>query len=592
MAPPELPDDIFHLICDALVDQRQFGTLFSCCTANRNVGAAAIKSMYKCAFSLALTDDGLRYDGLHAYRAQHLASVRDDSTEDAIPLLSEQELVVQRWSILWRSIILSAMNKTFFPYCQHIRVLNLGDFQNLLEDERFKDRIRDNFFSGDLRRFRIEIVPKLPAAVKANDWRRRPRLDLAPIVDAVGELLTQKTPIVDTLKGTLFAASLKRWIPRLPRLRSLVVWNGNELRGDVAELIRTHCPSFNACGFFTGGPSQDEELSSFFAGLKEQSLECFETFSMNDFGAQCCLSLSRHSNALKELHLVLQPDVIPHLGLLKGLTALDTLHLIDERKTVDLENEQNDVFLEVIEWLKSCKNIRELTLDLLNSGAAITTPVLLESGIRLRHLEVSHYATKDHNKFHSALAHQTDLEHLMLDCEPMELFDELQVLTNSLCQLRQLRVLKLMNIFSFISGDIIKQICDNLQLLEEFYTGGYLGDDTLQSVLHLSNLKIITFTGITTFTFQGLLDFCEALAERNHRGLQLAVDYADQDDGGLSDQEQAFVRSAFAERCGGRLQYTLFRGTYFEFISVSLSSSWPRNLVLQHLRNVIARRGL
>jgi len=44
---PELPDDIYHLICDALVEHRQFGTLFNCCTANRNLAVAALTNMYK-----------------------------------------------------------------------------------------------------------------------------------------------------------------------------------------------------------------------------------------------------------------------------------------------------------------------------------------------------------------------------------------------------------------------------------------------------------------------------------------------------------------------------------------------------------------
>jgi len=44
---PELPDDIYHLICDTLVEHRQFGTLFNCCTANRNLAVAALTNMYK-----------------------------------------------------------------------------------------------------------------------------------------------------------------------------------------------------------------------------------------------------------------------------------------------------------------------------------------------------------------------------------------------------------------------------------------------------------------------------------------------------------------------------------------------------------------
>ena len=57
-----------------------------------------------------------------------MATIKSDSNEEASSL-AEQELVVQKWSILWRTIILSGLNKTLFPYCKYIKVLDLDDLR-------------------------------------------------------------------------------------------------------------------------------------------------------------------------------------------------------------------------------------------------------------------------------------------------------------------------------------------------------------------------------------------------------------------------------------------------------------------------------
>jgi hypothetical protein len=72
--------------------------------------------------------------------AQHMSSIKTDSSEEAISL-AEQELVVQKWSILWRTIILSALDKTILPYCKYIKVLDLDDLRLLFEDDRFRGKI-------------------------------------------------------------------------------------------------------------------------------------------------------------------------------------------------------------------------------------------------------------------------------------------------------------------------------------------------------------------------------------------------------------------------------------------------------------------
>jgi hypothetical protein len=71
--------------------------------------------------------------------ASHNAPVKSGGNE-ALPL-QEQEQTVQRWSILWRTVLLSCTEETLFPYCHYLRVLDLRDLYNLLDDDKFRGRI-------------------------------------------------------------------------------------------------------------------------------------------------------------------------------------------------------------------------------------------------------------------------------------------------------------------------------------------------------------------------------------------------------------------------------------------------------------------
>src|SRR5689334_7625959 len=121
----------------------------------------------------------------------------------------------------------------------------------------------------------------------------------------------------------------------------------------------------------------DPKLAALLSGLPGQSLKSFTTFSRVDFGAESSLALNCHAKSLTNLELQLTNDAIPHMGFLKGCTALETLKLTDIYKTVDLEKTQHDVFLEVVSWLTESRNLNSLVLNGFISGAALATPVLL-----------------------------------------------------------------------------------------------------------------------------------------------------------------------------------------------------------------------
>lgn len=73
-------------------------------------------------------------------RAHHLAPVRGGGEDEAVPLATKL-LMLQKWSILWKSIIASSLDATLFPYCRYIRALDFRDLENLLEDDQFKVKI-------------------------------------------------------------------------------------------------------------------------------------------------------------------------------------------------------------------------------------------------------------------------------------------------------------------------------------------------------------------------------------------------------------------------------------------------------------------
>jgi hypothetical protein len=61
---------------------------------------------------------------------------------EAAPI-AEQLLLVQKWSILWRSIITSCLQVTLYPYCKYVRALDLRDLENLLDDGQFKGKVQE-----------------------------------------------------------------------------------------------------------------------------------------------------------------------------------------------------------------------------------------------------------------------------------------------------------------------------------------------------------------------------------------------------------------------------------------------------------------
>ena len=53
----------------------------------------------------------------------------------------KKEQLTMQWAGLWRTIVLSSLGKTLFPYSKYVRRLNLQDLEELLQDNKFRDSI-------------------------------------------------------------------------------------------------------------------------------------------------------------------------------------------------------------------------------------------------------------------------------------------------------------------------------------------------------------------------------------------------------------------------------------------------------------------
>ncbi|XP_014556128.1 hypothetical protein COCVIDRAFT_100552 [Bipolaris victoriae FI3] len=534
MAQAVLPDDILHLLCEELASQEQFDTLFNCACASRALAVPALTQLYK---------------------SHHLAPVRGGG-EDLYGLPAATNLLtIQKWSILWRSIVASSLGATLFPYCRYIRSLDFRDLGYLLEDDQFRAKISKQFFAGPLKQFeKTETLTNIKG-------RKFTRIKTADVIDAIGEVVTQHTPTLEVISGELQPGALVRWTPRLPRLQSLELWDGKPLEDELVHAsIYEHCPHFNSLMIYTWrSTNNDQKFAKFLSSMRPNTLQTLQTISDVEAGAETFLALSNHGKSLEDLRLCVTKDSIPHLALLKGCTALKTLRIEDMHGTVDLEATENDVFLETISWLQKCSNLQRLSFSKLQSGAAIITPVLLEEKIQLSSLEIDSYTLKDHKSFHQALVHQqSSLRVLFLSGDTEGMFrDDLDILVESLRQLRQLRDLHLI-LPEVLRDDHLKTIVADLVLLEDLYVSGLeLNDDVLPYLASLPNLRTVTISGISKFTMDGLLDFIDRLGPGN-QGIRLSVDMADTDTL-LPDEQLALVKDNLMEKASGTFEYMALR---------------------------------
>ncbi|KAJ4349897.1 uncharacterized protein N0V89_008517 [Didymosphaeria variabile] len=476
--------------------------------------------------------------------------------DDILHLLCEQLAEQDQFdAILWKAIIASALDATLFPYCRYIRALDFRDLENLLEDDQFTAKVSKQFFNGPMKQFhKTETVALL-------NGRKFERLNVKSIVNAIGEVVSQHTPTLEMISGQLSSTALIRWAPRVPRLQELELWDGSTLEdGLVAASIHENCPNFKSLMIFLwSGEDRDHKFAQFLSALRPNTLEKLNTISDIGAAAESFLALSAHSQSLKSLKICVSDDSLPHLSLLAGCTALEEVRIEDVHGRTVLEDTQNDVLLETINWLRSCEVLHRISFVGLLSAATLLTPLLLEHKIQLRSLEIDSYSLKDSRQFHQALVHQKgSLAYLSLSGDTDGMFrDDVDVLVDSLKELQQMEVLRLLLQEMFREEHLISVVSNLSRLVELYVSGLEITDSLLEVVGTLPNLRSVAFAGISKFTIVGLTGFIHQLGPTN-QGIRIMIDMADPDN--LIDEgEISDLRTLLAEKLGGTLEYTPWR---------------------------------
>lgn len=314
-------------------------------------------------------------------------------------------------------------------------------------------------------------------------------------------------------------------------------------------------------------------MSSFLNEIKPHSLQSLEIFSHSTIGPESFLALNCHKDSLAELHLrSISADAMISLHLLKGCTNIVSLQLSESSvSTTDLEHRHNDIFLEIIAWLRECKHLKSVKLSHFFSAPSLLTPILLEDDIELAELELDQYTMTVGKTFHRALSQQRSLKSLYLKGEGDELgTDGYDILVDSLCNLRNLTELSLENISDYFQDKHICQLAQRLPKLENFATSGWgITDVVLKDLVNLKYLRRLLFNALTNFTAKGLLAYVQGLSYSN-QGFVLAVMMADMDSN-LEPREQDLIRETLSKRVGGTFDFMLIRGILVSRVQFRIS---------------------
>lgn len=522
-----LPDEIWSLICAELGQDRDFASLFNVARTSRSLADASLRMMYRfheLSPAFTSTDDDVRQ--------------KHGTWEDS-------QQYFKLWMLLWRSIIMSTFpSATYKPYCRYLRILDFRNLAEMLESERFRS-VKRSFYAKPLSGI---------AHMRTNGKYEYP--DLVATLNDVGERVVPQAALLEEISGHLRPGYLTRWALQTPRLKRMTLWRGDALGDDAGQAIADKCEDFDSLSIMTWLDSEaDMTFSTFLSQLRPNSLKYLEVLSHSNLSLASFQALHRH-DTLKELRLSsLSTEAMENLNGLMCCKNIETLLLEDGTGAVRLEELNNDVYSDVIQWLSTCTKLRDVTIKRFFDGASILAAVLIAPEVKLFRLCLEGYTVRNNSSasFHAALADQKYLESLFLagngeDTHP----HDLEIMVSSICQLSNLKELILRSVSDEFDMTHISNLVLNLPLLEDFWTSGQeLSSDVLPLLANLRSLRNLTLYALTQFDLESLFDFVNRLDAEKQKGFNLSLMAVDQDFA-LTEDEQKIVTDALSAQVGGR----------------------------------------
>ncbi|EED20574.1 conserved hypothetical protein [Talaromyces stipitatus ATCC 10500] len=558
-----LSGDVILIILDFLRAQVDHNTLFQCALVSRWLAKPALSILYQLydsspAFGGGTEDESFKPRALDSSRVPSLTTIPKSASESAATF--------HKWVLMWRSIILSTSEgKTYLPYCDYIRYLDLDDFRELLTHFGFKSRIRDDFFTsgiGDL------IYQDYES--KGHKRLRSSKEDLTNtswVIQRVGTCQSLQCIAVN-YKSNVSGNSLKQWAVHLPRLQTLYIWNGAAFSERADEKIREHCPDFKSLSVFRWldrpDLQADADAERVLNTLRPNSLETFEVISLSYIGQRTILALGAHLDSLTRLILTnLSIEAIAQLPALGPPRALKKLILTDSQPTAHDES-FNETLAAVAGWISQCESLRHLQLrDFMGTeDASLLAKVLGDDRIRLESLQMRCYYTTNNEDFHHALSLQGEcLQSLILQRKRHALVQTEESLLQAICKLTELRELDLKEVSDYYTAGHVMTMMPYLKKLERFSVNGLSFDDDLwPSFLTLKNLRFLAIHAYSEFTAEGILDFVSQLGPGN-QGFHLVITSAVAETAILPDA-QLVIHEALLQNVNGAFDYEVLIGKF------------------------------
>ncbi|KAI1002504.1 hypothetical protein K3495_g5701 [Podosphaera aphanis] len=583
-----LPLEILFIICDQLEYQRDFQTLFACARTGKLLLKGALQRLYRIHPESVVFGcvDGKKEDfgtpGCTSYCFSTPGSfVRYDT-------FSRKRFFLQRQR-LWKSIIFSSFGLTAYPYCLYIRSLNLNLRDFRISALHCGNHCPDTLFASEMRKsvvFKHSCNPAL--GIDYIDFLKTSELIDESLLSYISEAAKKSgtTAHLENLTWYADGGTLTKWISHLPKLKYLRIQSqcSSNLR-DLAISISDNCPHFQnltvTVNPYTEQEREDEMLAEFLRGLKRNTLQKFITviddnFSDPSFGIKALLSLNHHGESLRCLKLChLSPATIEKLHLLhacKGLTSLQfSLSHFEELKKTN-----KHLFQVTVDWICSCRNLRELSVGDSLDGTAILTHVCSKAWIRLYKLEITGIKFDESEDFFRALQSHTTLEHLRLGGN-IQFYRRVaeKHLLSTIPRLRNLKSLDISTCYgsSSLGGGYdmraIISLTPNLTKLQEFTLSCKNATNQLwPAMTSLRHLRILNINGVSSFTCRGMLAYIQSLSDTNH-GLQLRIMAKGHERSNNWGLEVPIIRRAIRDRVGGQFEMDYYVFSYQSYMLVN-----------------------
>ncbi|KAI0829504.1 hypothetical protein F5Y06DRAFT_282732 [Hypoxylon sp. FL0890] len=496
--PKVLPPEIILLFCEELAARRDFGTLFNCCLTNRAVASIACQQMYS-NHELSVASTSVEPHGLSALRG------------------------------LWRSIVLSSSGKTAFPYCTYIRTLSFGNFIECVDVYGFRQGLQKSM--PEIGIGTLGQVGSLDIAINCVN----------SIMDYIKKYAddNEKAVALARIDGDRIPRyALHSWITQLRFLTSLRIVDGSVLGLEAGKAISKHCPNFAEVTCYSCiSSSADEDFGAFLSALRPNSLRTFTIHSTNKMAKKSFTGLNTHATSLRNLKLGTQGrPAMKALDSLADCTALERLSIKNDRFSIaHLKAYNKETLDKVVSWISNCKSLKDLRLRQVRNALPIVEGVLKSPNIRLQSLAIIDFGKKgggedyaEDNATWATLGSQDQLEVLTLGLRNgrrMSLqIHRIPTLANSICQLKNLTCLCLSD--AWITESEVQRFAAALPKLSEFgFNGDKVTDAIWESLGALSQLKMLSITSISAFTYGGLNQFCRRLTDTpGHERFALTIE--------------------------------------------------------------------